>query len=146
MYWFLPTTLRLLLASLLAPKDAEVTSPAPLKFSLRHNSAVSDDTRIVLSNVPPSLAPTTFAVDTQYVNVYRPSSLSLHPKASVRSIMDPQRWDDMDMIGPNVEHRETLLQLAKMTSDAYVPGPDNNSEWYDLGHHWNTVRYLPTNT
>jgi hypothetical protein len=41
-------------------------------------------------------------------------------------------------MGPDVESRATLLELAKMTNNAYVE-PDDPA-WYDLGANWNDVR------
>lgn len=42
------------------------------------------------------------------------------------------------MEGPDVESREVLLVLAKMTSNAYYDGPDEQG-WYDLGGNWTAV-------
>ena len=65
-------------------------------------------------------------------------------------------WEIEDVPGPNVESRETLLTLAKMTNNgmlcvlicvrilfnecqsAYVEPGD--PAWYDLGEDWNSVR------
>jgi lipase ATG15 len=52
------------------------------------------------------------------------------------------QWDQANVIGPDVESRETLLQLAMMTSNAYATGPDKKAEWYDLGSDWNTVCFF----
>ena len=46
-------------------------------------------------------------------------------------------WDDEEIEGPNVEDRQTLLMLAKMTYNAYVEPQDK--DWYDLGEGWPTV-------
>ncbi|KAG2052224.1 hypothetical protein BDR06DRAFT_1057840 [Suillus hirtellus] len=43
-------------------------------------------------------------------------------------------WYKTEILGPNVEKQETLLELAKMTNDAYVT-PDD-SQWYELGKNW----------
>ncbi|EKM58524.1 uncharacterized protein PHACADRAFT_53577, partial [Phanerochaete carnosa HHB-10118-sp] len=44
-------------------------------------------------------------------------------------------WDEDEIEGPDVESRKTLLNLAKMTNNAYLePG---EAEWYDLGGDWN---------
>jgi len=52
-------------------------------------------------------------------------------------------WSDEEIIGPNVTDRETLLQLAKMTNNAYADGKNGNGrEWYEIGKEWNTVRVL----
>jgi len=46
-------------------------------------------------------------------------------------------WDDEELTAPDVESRETLLELAKMTNNAYVE-PDDPA-WYDLGANWTTA-------
>ena len=46
-------------------------------------------------------------------------------------------WGEEEIVGPDVESRETLLALAKMTSNAYLQ-PDDK-EWYSLGKNWTTV-------
>lgn len=49
-------------------------------------------------------------------------------------------WYDAELVMPDVEHRETLLELAKITGDAYaLPG---SKGWYDLDARWNSVRPL----
>lgn len=46
-------------------------------------------------------------------------------------------WDEIELDGPDVESRETLLLLAKMMNDAYLePG---EAGWYELGGEWNVV-------
>ena len=49
----------------------------------------------------------------------------------------PLDWNEEEIIGPDVESRETLLILAKMTSNAYLQ-PDDKG-WYPLGENWTTV-------
>lgn len=46
-------------------------------------------------------------------------------------------WEQEIVLGPNVESRETLLELAKMSNNAYVEVGDPG--WYELGEEWNTV-------
>ena len=46
-------------------------------------------------------------------------------------------WDKIEMDGPDVNDRETLLVLAKMTNNAYLL-PDEEG-WYPLGDYWNDV-------
>ncbi|EMD33948.1 ATG15B [Gelatoporia subvermispora B] len=44
-------------------------------------------------------------------------------------------WDEDEIVGPDTESRETILELAKMTSNAYyAPG---ETGWYDLEGNWN---------
>jgi lipase ATG15 len=46
-------------------------------------------------------------------------------------------WEDVDVVAPDVHDRQTLITLAKMTSDAYTT-PDQ-ADWYPLGKHWNAT-------
>jgi hypothetical protein len=49
-------------------------------------------------------------------------------------------WQEDEVPGPDVTRRETLLLLAKMTSNTYFePG---NRGWYNLTDEWNVVRRL----
>jgi putative lipase involved disintegration of autophagic bodies len=50
-------------------------------------------------------------------------------------------WYETEILEPNAEKRETLLELAKMTNNAYVT-PDD-SQWYELSEKWSTVRRFP---
>jgi putative lipase involved disintegration of autophagic bodies len=47
-------------------------------------------------------------------------------------------WEEDEVHGPDVTRRETLLLLAKMTSNTYFK-PDTNG-WYNLTDEWNVVR------
>lgn len=48
-------------------------------------------------------------------------------------------WEEDEIVGPNVESRETLLELAKMTNNAYLQ--PNETGWYSLNETaWNAVR------
>ena len=47
-------------------------------------------------------------------------------------------WEEDEVVAPDVASRQTLLELAKMTNNAYLePG---EAGWYDLGGEWNVVR------
>jgi hypothetical protein len=147
MFSLLPVTLRVILASFLWPKQPAVTPP-PLTFELRHHHGVSNSSRVVFSDIAPSFAAQTFSVNTRAIDVHRPSSFSAFSSARMRSMRRDEsellQWDQASVVGPDVESRETLLQLATMTANAYAEGPENTSEWYDLGSDWNTVRFSPS--
>jgi len=54
-----------------------------------------------------------------------------------RSIQDLHHtpWDPIEVLGPDIEDRHTLAQLARMSGNAYaLPGQKN---WYDLDSAWN---------
>lgn len=122
--------------------------PTRLQFELRHQHAVSPDAHVVFSDV--SQAPTsaltagngtTYTIKTKRISSFRPPSFRAHEAARIRSIRHAQStdlpwWED-EIVGPDVEYRETLLELAKMSNNAYVP-PDD-AAWYELGDEWNDV-------
>lgn len=48
-------------------------------------------------------------------------------------------WDPIEVLGPDIEDRHTLSQLARMSGNAYaLPGQKN---WYDLDSAWNIVSH-----
>lgn len=80
-------------------------------------------------------------IRTRSLEVPRPPSFTALLQATKRSLRFGQSealdWKDEEIIGPNVEHRETLLELAKMTNNAYV-APDDPA-WYELDEKWSVV-------
>jgi len=130
----LPSALHYLITSLLWAKEPASTSP--LRFELRHEHGLSSSSRIVFSDIHPSpgLVPQTYALNSRPMKTHRP--LSQGAFASARSngqISIP--WEEVEVEGPNIQDRETLLMLAKMTNNAYSEPTDQ--EWYDLGPEWN---------
>jgi lipase ATG15 len=94
----------------------------------------------VFSDVPTTLALSTYTVNTRPIDVHRPSSLLVFPNAGSEERV---LWNDIPVVGPDVNRRETLVQLAKMANNAYNPGAQGHSGWYDLGPTWNTVGPFP---
>ncbi|KAH7884473.1 alpha/beta-hydrolase [Phlebopus sp. FC_14] len=147
----LPTALVLLLDFFLGKEKQGHSSSAPLRlrFELRHEHAVSPSGHIAFSDVPraqleiDSLAgtggnQTTYSLGTRFLTSFRPPSFSEYSDARIRSIRHAQSadlpWYEDEIVGPDVESRETLLELAKMTNNAYVT-PDD-SAWYELSDNW----------
>lgn len=46
-------------------------------------------------------------------------------------------WDEDEVPGPDVEDRETLLELAKMTSNSYIQSGEVG--WYNMSDEWRNV-------
>lgn len=144
----LPATLRFLLGSILwldfSQPPAVLPARTPLSFQLRHEHALTNDSRVIFSDVDPSFAADSFLMSTSNIQTHRPQSAKAFHSARLRSIRYDQSeqvlWDAADVPGPNVEERETLLTLAKMTSNAYTSS--TASDWY-TPEGWNKVR-LPT--
>ncbi len=138
---YLPTTLQALV-SLFLSHDAVPANE--LRFQLRHMHAVSNGSRIVFSDAAKSgFVSETYSVNTRPLIVSKPSSLTAYSSARRRSMMElqnelePLAWVSETTTGPHTEKRETLRQLAMMTSNSYFESKDK--EWYDLGDEWNAV-------
>jgi putative lipase involved disintegration of autophagic bodies len=90
-----------------------------------------------ISNDEPSM--TLKAIPT---TVYRPRSLEALHHARLRSLYSGEseavEWDQVEVLGPDIEDKHTLAQLARMAGNAYaLPGQKN---WYEVDMAWNTVR------
>ena len=131
----LPVALQLMLYGLFQTPEAV----PQLDFHLRHShsTALNDSSRLIFSDVAPHLAEATeaFTIRTRNVRAHKPPSLALY--TSARWGTKSLAWEEDHVAAPDVERRETLRQLAKMTSNAYYE--PNNTAWYDLGPDWNTV-------
>ncbi|KAI0029789.1 Alpha/Beta hydrolase protein [Vararia minispora EC-137] len=121
------------------PQPPPKLNPPRLELELRHLHAASHE-HIVFSDITPSLASERYSVGTRALRTARPPSFAAI-QAARRGDALGFGWEEEDIHGPNVDERETLLTLAKMTSNAYArPG---DSGWYDLGGNWNTVCRRP---
>lgn len=118
------------------------SSRLPLELELRHLHAVSPDGHVVFSDIPqqPNLA-ASYSVNTRILKSHRPSSFQAFSHARIQSLRfaqsTPLHWEEDDVLGPDVEDRESLLVLAKMTNNAYLKPED--AQWYDLGANWTAV-------
>jgi lipase ATG15 len=123
--------------------------PQRLQFELRHQHAVSPDAHVVFSDVGPAARnlaggnQTTYSLWTRNTTSFRPPSFSEHEAARIRSMRHAQSadfpWHEDEIIGPNIESQETILELAKMTNNAYVT-PDD-PVWYELSERWTNVSH-----
>ena len=130
--------------------------PSVLQFELRHLHAVSPTSaQVLFSDVSPQTLKTlsndhsgstkpSYSVRSRLGKTFRPSSFAAHSQARLRSLRFGENewldWNEDEVLEPDVENRETLLELAKMTNNAYVKPED--PEWYDLNGNWNVVRQL----
>ncbi|KAF8126945.1 alpha/beta-hydrolase [Boletus edulis] len=146
MFWTTLTALFSLFSRLYPLRGRIEHEPPRLQFELRHQHAVSPDAHIVFADIPqvPSSGLTqgyeaTYSITTKRLSAFRPPSFRAHEAARIRSIRHAQStdlpWYEDEIIGPDVEHRDTLLELAKMTNNAYVT-PDD-AAWYALEDDWN---------
>ena len=128
---------------------APTVTAAPLNFELRHLHATSADGRLSFHDVQEagisalalSGEPTSYPLRIQRVTTHRPVSMDAFHNARMRSMRFRESaaidWDKIEVEGPDVDDRETLLVLAKMTNNAYL-APDEQG-WYDLGGNWTVV-------
>ncbi|KAH8117883.1 alpha/beta-hydrolase [Phellopilus nigrolimitatus] len=140
----LPSTLLTYLAQWLAAVPtfsvAADDKPSRLSFELRHLHAHAG-AHVLFSDVPSAegaLAGSEYALRTRRINTHRPRSHAAFAEARRRSMLRGESallpWDEDEVDAPDIEHRETLLLLAKMTYNAYVEPTD--ADWYDLGEDW----------
>ncbi|KAG9048726.1 putative lipase atg15 [Tulasnella sp. UAMH 9824] len=80
-------------------------------------------------------------VKTRPMRVRRPRSQSAFHEARresrVNGISMCLDWDDIEVPGPDIEDRETLLELAKMTGNAYALD-SGSTHWYPIDEKWNS--------
>src|SRR5688572_10723980 len=92
-------------------------------------------------SLPPNPLKPTLTIKAKPTIVHRPKSIEALHHARTRSLKDGQctalEWDQVEILGPDVDDKHTLIQLARMAGDAYaVPGRSN---WYELDSVWNQV-------
>ena len=123
---------------------SEQADASVLGFELRHIHAVSPEARVVWADVSRTdhFAPQTpYYVHARSISSSRPASHDAFLRARTLSRVHRQSaalsWEEDQTSGPDVERRDTLLALAKMTNNAYLM-PDEQG-WYPLGDHWNVV-------
>ncbi|KAJ7613843.1 Alpha/Beta hydrolase protein [Mycena polygramma] len=138
MFADLPTTIRLALAAFLWTKAPDSATSAPIRFRLRHEHAVFNGSRSVFANISPSLLGDYYEIPTKSIETHRPPSAEAFSDARLFAMRHAQSpvfaWNKVQVAGPDVTKRETLLQLAKMTSNSYYePG---HKSWYPLNG-WN---------
>ena len=151
----LPTLTNLILAffSIFFPLDVSQRPTSPqrntLNFRLRHFHAVTPSAHVYFADVPfhSPLHPDSdsdsqpLSIPIAPVRTARPPSAAAFSEAralSMRGQSTTLDWEEDDIMGPDVSKRETLLLLAKMTSNAYVE-PDTDW-WYNLTDEWDIVR------
>ncbi|TDL27412.1 alpha/beta-hydrolase [Rickenella mellea] len=76
---------------------------------------------------------------TRPTTIYRPrfrGDPRVRPWNPLRNDYEDGGWDELEVLGPDIEDRHTLQELARMSGDAYaLPGQKN---WYEIDDAWNT--------
>jgi hypothetical protein len=106
-----------------------------LTFQLRHvHASLPDSSRSLFADVDPKLS---FQDSDQFLQT---NNIMLHkPRFLDAPSLNVGHWDLEPVLAPNVSDRATLLELAKMTKNAYFE-PDDK-EWYDLKGRWKVRLY-----
>jgi hypothetical protein len=143
------TNLILVLFSIFFPPDVSQRPTSSLRntlnFRLRRFHAVTPSAHVYFADVPlhsplhPDSQP--LSIPIAPVRTAHPPSAAAFSEAralSMRGQSTTLDWEQDDIMGPDVSKRETLLLLAKMTSNAYVE-PDTDW-WYNLTDEWGIVR------
>ncbi|OCH93397.1 alpha/beta-hydrolase [Obba rivulosa] len=113
-----------------------------ISLQLQHEYILSQDSKLDLhplrndvSDVPPSAT-----LQARPTTVFRPRSNAAFQHARLRSLhrLESERleWDPVEILGPDIEDKHTLSQLARMTGNAYALPSQQN--WYDMDAAWNT--------
>lgn len=130
----LPTALAALLVPLVNLFTRKSCQPVQesrptLNFELRHLHAVaSNSSRIIFADVSPDKPQAvqgysngSYPIRTRPITTHRPSSFSAFARARTRALRFGENewldWEEEEVLGPDVESREVLLHLAKMTKD-----------------------------
>jgi putative lipase involved disintegration of autophagic bodies len=122
-----------------------------LNFHLRHFHVATPSANVYFADAPhdlsraKSLASVPLSIASSPLRTTRPSSLQHFQAArhmSKRGQSALLNWQEDEVSGPDVMRRETLLLLAKMTSNTYFEPYKRG--WYNLTDDWNVVRHLPS--
>jgi lipase ATG15 len=143
------TNLIFIFFSVFLPPDVAQHHSAPsrntLNFRLRHLHAVTPSANVYFADVPPHASlhadAQPLSIPISSVRTARPQSAAAFAEARALSMGGQSatlHWEEDEIPGPDVSKRETLLLLAKMTSNAYIE--PNTDGWYNLTDEWDIVR------
>jgi hypothetical protein len=142
--------LLLILAGSTKGTGSEHDEPSPegisLTFNLHQEYCVLEGFRFPSRvQIDAAQGEPTWTLQSRPTTVYRPSSPAGLQRARLRSMHQSEsekvEWITTKTLGPDIEDRHTLAQLARMTGNAYaLPGEDN---WYDIDPSWNNVCIIP---
>ncbi|KAL6305303.1 alpha/beta-hydrolase [Sparassis latifolia] len=131
----------LLGTSVCAPNQTPISFVSQRDLSLSH---VSDnyDAQPVFDVSAIGVLPSTPTITLQArpTTIWRPRSTAALLRARLRSLYDAEdeevEWEQVEVLGPDVEDKHTISQLARMTGNAYALPEQKN--WYDMDPAWNT--------
>lgn len=129
-------------AAALGSEPREIIFQSAQEYALSHEAAFDAQEPVFVTSKSPS--GTTYPLRARPTSVWRPRDPTALQHARWRSLhfqeSEPVQWEVVETLGPDIEDKHTLSQLARMTGNAYaMPGQKN---WYDVDEAWNTVRRL----
>ncbi|KZT09639.1 alpha/beta-hydrolase [Laetiporus sulphureus 93-53] len=130
----LQVTTHLALAALIIP-STEISFTPQQEYTLPQDYAL-DGPQSVFAVSSPDDAPTpTFTLKARPTTIWRPRSAEVYQRARAGLGSEEVEWEQVEVMGPYVEDKHTLTQLARMTGNAYaLPGQKN---WYEIDPTWN---------
>jgi hypothetical protein len=111
-------------------------------FTLRHIHVTTNDSQVLFADIPSSSESSlggdsdpipSHSVATRKVRTHRPRLTS-----NINGGQSFGGWDEVEVEAPDVTSRSVLLELAKMTFNAYFEVGDKL--WYDVSGNWNVRR------
>ena len=122
------------------PYAHPLTLNAVLDYHLPHPDHTDQPSIRILQSSFSAEQPT-YTLHAVPTTIYRPRSSEALLQARLRSLIHAQseavEWDRVEVLGPDVEDRHTLVQLARMAANAYAKLGEKN--WYDIDPAWNIV-------
>lgn len=117
--------------------STEISFSPQQEYTLPQDYAL-DGPQSVFAVSSPVDAPTpTFTLKARPTTVWRPHSAEIYQRARAGLESEEVEWEQVEVMGPYVEDKHTLTQLARMTGNAYaLPGQKN---WYEIDPTWNHV-------
>ncbi|KAI0797643.1 Alpha/Beta hydrolase protein [Abortiporus biennis] len=122
------------------PDELEDLSQISFHIASSHpNPPLRINTHIDLPTTSPSHSSIPITLKARPQTIWRPTSAFDYQKARLRSLREGEsesiEWEQVEILGPDIEDKHTIGQLARMTGNAYaLPGQKN---WYDVDLGWN---------
>jgi lipase ATG15 len=107
-------------------------------FRLRHVHGLSNTSRTIFQDVPEYISSSQLQpspIHSRALRAYKRSSLD-SGRGNLSSFGE---WKVEPITAPDISDPDTVLELAKMTNNAYVK--EDDKDWYDLEGDWSVSTY-----
>lgn len=117
------------------------TLSIPTSSSIHALSTINDnDGKYIIASVPGRTTHLSNQTRQSTKNYLTRSRLLIQTSRDNPLISSPQspaaEWTTRDILLPNITNKNSILTLAKVSSNAYIRIPETE-DWYDLGRKWN---------